>query len=324
MGRFNICFNKKISHVTIWTLGSKLCRQQLKKTVKKHIPKDWLCELRIAYRIFMEAVNDILRTGWAINIVIITTMVAILMIFGVLFRFTLSLSTFACELGNVLEISVYLKPSADVSITQNVIREIKHVKSTKLISKNESWDSLKKDLGLHDMDNPLPDTIRVRVDKPENTMEVYNKIKTINSVEDIGYAKELAKKIQFLTHVVNTTMVFVVIISAALTITIINNTIQLVIQSRKDEIEIMRLMGVSNWYIKTPLVMQGAFYGFISSIIAVLPLNCVQGLLLNMHKFFLIPAPVYAQNIVIITMLLIGTSFGACGSLWSIKKHLQV
>lgn len=299
-------------------------RQQLKRTVKKHIPKDWLCEIRIAYRILMEAVNDIIRSGWITNVIIITTMVAILTIFGVLFRFTLSLSTFASELGNVLEISVYLKSNVDPSIVSDRIKTVKHVKSIKLIPKADSWNSLKKDLGLHDMENPLPDTLRVRVDKPENTMEVYNNVKSMAGVEDIGYAKELAKKIQLLTHVVNTTMIFVVLISAALTITIINNTIRLVIQARKDEIEIMRLMGVSNWYIKTPLVMQGAFYGFVSSIFAVLPLNCIQGLLLQMHKFFLIPAPVYAQNIVIITLLLIGTSFGACGSLWSIKKHLQV
>ena len=69
-------------------------KQQIKKTVKKHIPKDWLCDLRIAYRIVIEAVNDIKRTG-IINLVIITTMAAILTLFGVLFRFTLSLSTFA-------------------------------------------------------------------------------------------------------------------------------------------------------------------------------------------------------------------------------------
>ena len=154
-------------------------RQQLKRTVKKHIPKDWLCELRIAYRILMEAVNDILRTGWTINIVIITTMVAILTIFGILFRFTLSLSTFSGELGNVLEISVYLKSNANPSTVGERIRAVKHVKSIKLIPKTVSWDNLKKDLGLHDMDNPLPDTLRVRVDKPENTMEVYNAIKFI-------------------------------------------------------------------------------------------------------------------------------------------------
>ena len=298
-------------------------RQQLKKQVKKHIPKDWLCELRIAYRIVMEAVNDIKRTG-IINLVIITTMAAILTLFGVLFRFTLSLSTFANELGNVLEISVYLQSNASASIVKDRIKDIKHVKTVTLKTKEESWNSLKQELGLHDISNPLPDTLRVKVDKPDNISEVFNQIKTISGVEDMGYAKELAKKMQVLTNVVNTTMVFVIIISAALTITIINNTIQLVIQSRKEEIEIMRLMGVSNWYIKTPLIMQGAFYGFVSSVIAVLPLNCIQGLLINVHKFFLIPTPAYAQNIVIITLLIIGTAFGAIGSFLSIKKHLQV
>ena len=298
-------------------------RQQLKKQVKKHIPKDWLCELRIAYRIVMEAVNDIKRTG-IINLVIITTMAAILTLFGVLFRFTLSLSTFANELGNVLEISVYLKSNASASIVKDRIKDIKHVKTVTLKTKEESWNSLKQELGLHDISNPLPDTLRVKVDKPDNISEVFNQIKTISGGEDMGYAKELAKKMQVLTNVVNTTMVFVIIISAALTITRINNTIQLVIQSRKEEIEIMRLMGVSNWYIKTPLIMQGAFYGFVSSVIAVLPLNCIQGLLINVHKFFLIPTPAYAQNIVIITLLIIGTAFGAIGSFLSIKKHLQV
>ena len=298
-------------------------RQQIKKTVKKHIPKDWLCELRIAYRIVMEAVNDIRRTG-IINLVIITTMAAILTIFGVLFRFTLSLSTFTQELGNVLEISVYLRQGTSPSIVKDRITEIKHVQHVTLKTKEESWNSLKQELGLHDISNPLPDTLRVKVDKPEYIPEVFAQIKPISGVEDLGYAKELAKKMQVLTNVVNTSMIFVIIISAALTITIINNTIQLVIQSRKEEIEIMRLMGVSNWYIKTPLVMQGAFYGFVSSVIAVIPLNGVQGLLQNVHKFFLIPVPVYAQNIVIITLLIIGTAFGASGSLLSIKKHLQV
>lgn len=298
-------------------------KQTLKKQVKKHIPKDWLCELRIAYRIVVEAINDIKRTG-IINLVIITTMVAILTLFGVLFRFTLSLSTFANELGNVLEISVYLKQNASPSIIKDRIKEIKHVKTVTLKTKEESWNSLKQELGLHDIANPLPDTLRVLVDKPENIPSVFNEIKPIAGIEDLSYAKELAKKMQVLTHVVNTTMVFVIIISAALTITIINNTIQLVIQARKEEIEIMRLMGVSNWYIKTPLIMQGAFYGFVSSVIAVFPLNGVQGLLLKMHKFFLVPPSAYAQSAVIVALLLIGTSFGAIGSFLSIKKHLQV
>ena len=49
-----------------------------------------------------------------------------------------------------------------------------------MIPKQESWDSLKRELALDNMDNPLPDTIRVRVDKPDNIPAVYNSIKNIS------------------------------------------------------------------------------------------------------------------------------------------------
>lgn len=298
-------------------------KQKIKKKVKKHIPKDWLTELRIVYRILMETFNDIKRTG-IVNLVIVTTMAAILTIFGALFRTTLSISAFAHELGNVLEISVYLKPSADADMVTKRIKKIDHVQKVRIITKEDSWKDLRREIDIPDMENPLPDTLHVKVDKPQNINEVFGKIKNLSVVADMSYAQELAKKIQFLNHVVNTTTIFVVIIVAILTITIINNTIQLVIQSRKDEIEIMRLMGVSNWYIKIPLIMQGALYGFMGAIVAVIPLNLVQNMLNNVHKFFLIPPPMFAENIVIVTMFFVGILFGAGGSFLSIKKHLQV
>lgn len=297
--------------------------QKIKKKVKNHIPKDWLTEIRIVYRMSVEIFNDIKRTGW-INLAIITTMAAILTLFGALLRTTLSVSSFAHELGNVLEISVYLKTNADANIVSERIKEFDHVERVKIIPKERSWSDLKRELDIADIDNPLPDTLHVKIDKPENTNEVFSKIKALSVVEDMSYAQELAKKIQFLNKVVNTTTVFVVIIVAILTITIINNTIQLVIQSRKEEIEIMRLMGVSNWYIKIPLIMQGALYGFIGALVALIPVDIVQGLLNNIHKFFLVPSPVFAGNIVIISMIILGVAFGASGSFLSIKKHLQV
>ncbi|MBR1680951.1 ABC transporter permease [bacterium] len=297
--------------------------QKIKKKVKNHIPKDWLTEIRIVYRMSVEIFNDIKRTGW-INLAIVTTMAAILTLFGALLRTTLSVSSFAHELGNVLEISVYLKSNADANIVSERIKEFDHVERVKIIPKERSWADLKRELDIADIDNPLPDTLHVKIDKPENTNEVFSKIKALSVVEDMSYAQELAKKIQFLNKVVNTTTVFVVIIVAILTITIINNTIQLVIQSRKEEIEIMRLMGVSNWYIRIPLIMQGALYGFVGALLALIPVDIVQGLLNNIHKFFLVPSPVFAGNIVIISMIVLGIAFGASGSFLSIKKHLQV
>lgn len=300
-----------------------MSKQKIKKEVKKHIPKDWLCELRILYRLTMETFNDIKRTG-IVNIVIITTMAAILTIFGAFFRSAMTISSFAHELGNVLEISVYLKTGTDANIVKNRVSEFDYVEGVRIIPKAQSWADLRREMKLPDVENPLPDTLRVKVDKPEHIDNVFSKIKTLTSVEDMSYAQQLAKKIQTLNHFVNTITILVVITLGILTITIINNTILLVIQSRKDEIEIMRLMGVSNWYIKFPLVMQGAFYGFSGSIIAFIPLHFVENFLLKTHQFFMIPTPQYAQTSVALTMFAMGILFGAGGSLLCIKKHLQV
>ena len=298
-------------------------KAQIKKKVKKHIPKDWLCDLRIMYRLFKETVLDVRRTG-IVNLVIITTMAAILTIFASFFRTAISISAFAHELGNVLELSVYLKDGTDTNSVKNRVKEFEHVENVTIVPKSTSWADLKREMDLPDIENPLPDTLHVKVDKPENIEAVCKDVIQLNSVEDVSYAQELAKKIEAINHVVNVITIFVVIIMAILTITIINNTIQLVIQSRKDEIEIMRLMGVSNWYIRFPLIMQGAFYGFAGSLVAVVPLNAVQKGLVHMHQFFMVPVPLYAQQIVLTTMFLMAILFGAGGSFLCIKKHLQV
>lgn len=295
----------------------------LKSNVKKHIPKDWLCELRILFRLGIQTITDIKRTGW-VNIVIVTTMVAILMIFGACFRTALSISSFSKELGSALEISVYLKNSSDMKEAKSEIEKLEHVVEITTISKAVSWDKLKTEMKLPNIDNPLPDTLHVKVDNPENLQQVFDNIKSVKSVEDMSYAKDLAKKIELVNHVVNTITLIVILIMGLLTVTIINNTIQLVIQSRKEEIEIMRLMGVNNWYIRFPFIMQGAFYGFTGSLFAAIPLNYIQNGLLNVHKFFMVPSPPYAQNIVILVMFTMSILFGAVGSYWCIKKHLQV
>lgn len=298
-------------------------KKSLKKTVKSHIPKDWLCELRLVYRIALETFHGIKRTGW-INLAIITTMAAILSIFGALFRTTLSLSTFVSELGNVLEISVYLKPHTEVKQTAEKFRLIPHVERVTVVPKEKSWGDLQREIDVPDMENPLPDTLHVKVDKPENINNVFNEIKTNGNVEDMNYAQDIAKKMQMFNNVVHTITLIVVILVAILTITIINNTIQLVIQSRKEEIEIMRLMGVSNWYIKIPLILQGAIYGFLGALIALVPINAAHNGLLRVHEFFVVPSPLLANNVVILVLFIIAIGFGAGGSFLSIKKHLQV
>ncbi len=298
-------------------------RSRLKQKVKSHLPKDWLTELRITYRICIETIKGVAQAG-LINIAIITTMAAILTIFGAIFRTTLSVSSMVGAMGSVLEISAYLKPDADINQTVKQIKELNHVKGVKYISREASWAELKREIEMPDVQNPLPDTLHIKVDDPKNIELVMGEIKHVNGVSDLSYAKDLVTKFQMINKISHTITLVVVIIACILTITIINNTIELVIQSRKEEIEIMRLMGVSNWYIKSPLVLQGAIYGFLGALVAIIPINIVQGYLQKMHEFFMMPAYSYSQGLVVFSVLLIGVAFSAGGSFMSIKKHLQV
>lgn len=295
----------------------------IKETVKKHIPQRHLSSVRIIYRIIMETIYGIKRTG-LINLAIVAAMAAILTIFGALFRTGYSLSSFVDKLGNDFEISVYLKPSVDPVYMSSRLREIEHVKKITIITKEEAWEKMNRDMDVSGLENPLPDTLHVTVDNPGNIVIVCNDIKKVSGIEDLSYAQAFAKKLQTITTVFNTVTIFVLIGVAMLTIIIINCTIQLVIQSRKEEIEIMRLMGVSNWYIKIPLVLQGAIYGFLGALISLIPLNTLQNALLRLHEFMNVPPSEMAMNIVVFCTFVMAIFFSASGSMLSIKKHLQV
>ncbi len=295
----------------------------LKETVKKHIPQRHLSSVRILYRIAMETVYGIKRTG-LINIAIIAAIAAILTIFGALFRTSFSLSSYVDNLGNTFEISVYLKYNTDPVYISSRINEIEHVKKISIKTKEEAWEEMNNNMDVSGMENPLPDTVHVTVDDPKNIVGVCDEIKKLQGIESMNYAQEFAKKLQTITTVYNTVTVFVLIAVALLTIIIINCTIQLVIQSRKEEIEIMRLMGVSNWYIKIPLILQGAVYGFVGAILSLIPLNTVQNALVRLNDFLNVPTSDFALQIVVLCIFIIAIFFSAGGSLLSIKKHLQV
>ena len=298
-------------------------RKLIKETVKKHIPQRHLSSVRIMYRICMETIYGIKRTG-LINIAIIAAMAAILTIFGALFRTSYSLSSFVDKLGDAFEVSVYLKQGKDPVYMASRIREFEHVKKVTIVTKEQAWEEMNKDIDVSGMENPLPDTLHVTVDDPSNIVAVCDSMKSLADIESMSYAQEIAKKLQTITNVFNTVTVLVLIGVAMLTIIIINCTIQLVIQSRKEEIEIMRLMGVSNWYIKIPLILQGAIYGFIGAIISLIPLNTVQNALSRLQEFLNVAPSPMAMNVVVLCLFVMAIFFSASGSMLSIKKHLQV
>lgn len=291
-----------------------------KKTNKTSII---ITDIIIFYRVIMETIKGIAQAG-VMNIFIIGTMAAILTIFGCIFRTSIALGSVVKELGQILEISVYLKPSTNLKDAVFEIRNIPNVDRINVIPKQKSWEKFRRTVDLPNIQNPLPDTLHVRVKDQKSIKDVAKRIQRLPEVEEVRYAHELAEKMREVSDVSHTATIIILIGAGFLTMFIINNTIQIVINSRKKEVEIMRLMGVSDWYIRMPFVLQGAFYGFSGTLIAILPVLVLQKYIDQAYQFFAVPVNPATINVVIATILFMGVVFCACGSFVSIKKHLHI
>ena len=287
------------------------------------IPLSIAAEFRIIYRIIVETLKGLKRTG-LINFVIIGTMAAILSIFGCLFKTSLAISSFVHEFGNNLQISVYLKPDTNPNRISKQIYNYGYIKNIDIISKQQAWKELKSSMEVPDITNPLPDTLHVQTSDQKYIERVARKIKLIGGVEGVQYEHDLADKVQQVGNMTNVATFIVLIFLGGLTLFIISNTIHLVIQARKQEIEIMRMMGVSNWYIRAPYILQGEFYGLSGSLISLIPLNFLQNYLAQLFNFFQITVPTINTNIVIFSLLMMGVLVGSGGSIISVKKYLKV
>lgn len=287
------------------------------------LPLNIATEFRIIFRIIIETIKGINRTG-LMNFVIIGTMAAILSMFGCMFKTSLGVSSFVRELGSALEISVYLKPSASPeTVSQNIFR-IGYIKNIKIITKDQAWTDLKSQMDVPNIKNPLPDTLHVRVQDQHQVDNVVSQIKQLKGVEGVQYAQQLAVKLKKVIDITNIAAFIVLAILGSLTLFIISNTIHLVIQSRKQEIEIMRMMGVSNWYIKAPYILQGALYGSLGAFISLVPISILQNYLDKFFSFFQVSAAGSNSNVVILSVLMMGIIVGAGGSIISIHKYLRV
>ncbi|MCK5176482.1 MAG: ABC transporter permease [Candidatus Aenigmarchaeota archaeon] len=280
-------------------------------------------ELRIFFRILGETSKGINRAVW-MNFVIIMTMAAILSIFGCFLRSSLFITHFVSEIGDSLEVSIYLKQGKDPKAATKTLLQYKNIKSLKIIPKKEAWQSFKKQNNIPEINNPLPDTIRVKLEDRSQIDEFIKVVKKTDFVEDVQYAKQLAGKIEKIGNFINTAAVIIIIALGGLTFSIINNTIHLVIESRKKEIEIMKIMGVSPWYIKAPYIFQGAFYGFWGALLAIVPLFILNSYFMKFTEFFYITISPVNTNVVVLSIFLTGIIVGASGSIISVKKYLKI
>lgn len=280
-------------------------------------------EIRITGRILQETLGGMKRTGW-MNLIIVITMASILSIFGTLSVFVLETQLFVENIGSALKISVYVKDNASTMDLQKRIMDIPTVKGVELITREEAWTDMKKHYQVPDIQNPLPNTFHVQVKSQEQIQTTVDRLKSLKGVEEVTFAKSVLEKLQSVSRLTSLIGLAVSIFLGTLTFFIISNTIHLLIQARGREIEIMRMMGVGNWYIRLPFLLQGAAYGLVGALIAYFPLSVVEYYIGQLFNYFQFSSSNYSLSLVFLVLVLMGMIVGGGGAATSTHKYLKI
>ena len=232
--------------------------------------------LRIVQRIFDEAVSGVKSSGFS-NVMVVSILAVALALLGGVLQINSSIKQISQNLDSQLEFSVYLQDAAVPKDIATKVSTFKDVDKVEVITKDVAWKRFKQKFDISDSaGNPLPNTLHVNIKSPEKLKGVLAKVKALEGIEQISYAPDLFTGLQRVRSIIFSFGLLLTIILGLGTFIIVSNTIQIVIQNRSLEIEILRLVGVDDWYIRGPFIFQGLFYGFVSSLVAIIPLFLFQ------------------------------------------------
>ena len=179
-------------------------------------------------------------------------------------------------------------------------------------------------------ESPLKDTFQIKVKDVEKIGKTAEKIKNMDNVSVVRYGEGMVEKLISAFSSIEKVTYIIVIALILVTVFLIVNTIELTISARSREIGIMRLVGASNWTIKTPFVIEGMILGLFGSIIPIVITTYgytafyehFDGYLFSELIQLIKPEPfIYQASLAI---MIIGVIVGMIGSSFAVRKYLKV
>ena len=177
-----------------------------------------------------------------------------------------------------------------------------------------------------DETNPLYDTLLVKVKDTEKISDTAKKVQKLDLVKDVKYGQGMVESLLSVFNVLEKGMIIAMVALVLVTLFLITNTIKITIFSRKREIEIMRLVGASNFSIKQPFVIEGFVLGFLGSLIPIYGYSALYNHF-NGQLFSPFVKLVSAEPFVYIVSLILlalGVVVGMFGSYNAVRKYLKI
>ena len=295
---------------------------------------------RMLSRSIRDAFKSVFR-NFSLSLASISCITITLIIVAVSIIASLNVENFAKEIESDLTIVVFLDSDTAKDEVKDLTKEIKNttnVESVTFQGKEEVKDQMSKESDTFKSvmsewskeDNPLKDTFKIKVKDATEISHTAKTIKKMDKVSLVRYGEGMVDKLVKAFTSIEKVAYGVVIALIVVTVFLIINTIKLTIFSRKREISIMRLVGASNFSIKTPFIIEGMFLGLIGSIIPVLLTTFgylafykhFDGYLFTKLIELIKPEPfIYTTSGIVVV---IGIIVGMIGSASAVRKYLKV
>lgn len=247
------------------------------------------------------------------------------------------------QMEDSIGISVFLKgdlTSEDIENMKTTISGLDHVTNVTYISPVDALDQLKDQwgadedifIGLDDTNNPLSHSFQVELDQIESQDAVLAELQKIEGVDKVEYGQSLSEMLMSVSNVFQVAGILVMLVLGVISVMIIINTIRISVMNRRVEINIMKYVGATDWFIRWPFIIEGIIIGLIGAVLPMLVGMPMYGktvsLFYNHIPFvenfvrFRVVGDVF--SFVLPAALIFGILLGVVGSVTSIRKHLQV
>jgi cell division transport system permease protein len=292
----------------------------------------------IAYAI-KQAVIQIVRNK-AMSFASLFSITAMLLILGLFFVVAVNVNLISENAKKQFDtIQIYLLDTTEWPPIADMIQDLTNmpeVQTADFVNKEQALQELKARWGdngylLEGLEtNPLPNSIRIKVNKLEDAEKVVALAKTFQGIEDIKYYQTTIDKLISVTNFIKVSALIMIIFLIIVSVVVVSNTIKLTVLAREKEISIMKYVGATNWFIRGPFLTEGIIMGLLSAGIAALSVGFIYSKIvekLSQQAAVLLSSGMVSQGFLISNLVFIfiplGVSIGAIGSMLSMRRFLD-
>jgi cell division transport system permease protein len=265
---------------------------------------------------------------------------AALFVLSIIFSVVININNFTSIVeGQFDNVQVYLKEdmtSHHIFDLEKKLGKINGVENVEFESKQDALNKMKRRWGedaylLEGIDNPLDNSFIIEVSNIENTKKIANQVKKLNGIDEVKYYDDVVEKVINISNIVKISGLFIIAILALVSLFIISNTIKLALHGRRKEINIMKYVGATDWFIRWPFIIEGMVLGLIGALISLaityfgydyfyskldLPAYSI-------FSGYILPVTGIMSSLINISIVM-GIGVGIIGSIISLRRYLNV